>query len=152
MVVRPHQFPEKLIPVIIGSALAGKPLPVYGDGKNVRDWLYVLDHCEALRLVLERGRPGETYNIGGNAERRNIDVVHAICDTLSRERPGRDYRALIAHVKDRPGHDRRYAIDPAKIRGELGWKQKESFETGLRKTIEWYLGNEAWMKAVTAKT
>jgi dTDP-glucose 4,6-dehydratase len=150
----PYQFPEKFIPLMIHNALAGKPLPVYGDGKNVRDWLYVLDHCDALRLVLERGRPGECYNIGGGNERANIDLAHVLCGHLDALRPraaGR-YADLVKFVTDRPGHDRRYAIDADKIRRELGWKQKESFETGLRKTIEWYLGNEAWMKAVTAKT
>src|SRR5687768_1489507 len=126
----PHQFPEKLIPVIINSALAGKPLPVYGDGKNVRDWLFVLDHCEALRLVLERGRPGETYNIGGGAERANIDLVNTICGLLDKAVPrkGGKYAELISFVKDRPGHDRRYAIDSAKLRRELGWQPRESFE------------------------
>ena len=144
----PRQFPEKLIPLMIANAIAGKPLPVYGDGRQVRDWLYVSDHCSAIRAVLARGRPGEVYNVGGNAERANIDVVHAICDTLSRERPGRDYRALIAHVKDRPGHDRRYAIDPAKIRGELGWQPAETFDSGIAKTVRWYLDNAAWLSAV----
>jgi len=144
----PRQFPEKLIPLMIANAIAGKPLPVYGDGRQVRDWLYVSDHCSAIRAVLARGRPGEVYNVGGNAERANIDVVHAICDTLSRERPGRDYRALIAHVKDRPGHDRRYAIDPAKIRGELGWQPAETFDSGIAKTVRWYLDNAAWLDAV----
>ena len=144
----PRQFPEKLIPLMVANAIAGKPLPVYGDGRQVRDWLYVSDHCSAIRAVLARGRPGEVYNVGGNAERANIDVVHAICDTLSRERPGRDYRALIAHVKDRPGHDRRYAIDPAKIRGELGWQPAETFDSGIAKTVRWYLDNAAWLDAV----
>jgi len=144
----PRQFPEKLIPLMIANAIAGKPLPVYGDGRQVRDWLYVSDHCSAIRAVLARGRPGEVYNVGGNAERANIDVVHAICDTLSRERPGRDYRALIAHVKDRPGHDRRYAIDPAKIRGELRWQPAETFDSGIAKTVRWYLDNAAWLDAV----
>lgn len=138
----PHQFPEKLIPLMIHNALAGRPLPVYGDGANVRDWLYVPDHCEALRLVLEKGRVGETYNIGGNAERRNIDVVKRICALLDelRPRPG-GYEALITFVEDRPGHDRRYALDSGKIRRELGWQARESFETGLRKTVQWYLDN-----------
>ena len=139
----PHQFPEKLIPVIIGNALAGKPLPVYGDGRNVRDWLYVLDHCEALRLVLERGRPGETYNIGGNAERANIDLVKAICALLDKALPrkGGKYAELISFVKDRPGHDRRYAIDSGRIARELGWRPREDFDSGLAKTVRWYVEN-----------
>ena len=142
----PHQFPEKLIPVIINSALAGKPLPVYGDGKNVRDWLFVLDHCEALRLVLERGRPGETYNIGGGAERANIDLVNTICGLLDKAVPrkgGARYAELISFVKDRPGHDRRYAIDSAKIARELGWKPREDFASGLKKTVDWYVQHRA---------
>ena len=138
----PRQFPEKLIPLMITQALAGKPLPVYGDGQNVRDWLYVFDHCEAIRLVLEKGRSGETYNIGGGAEMRNLDLVQMLCTLLDKARPraGGSYAKLIAMVKDRPGHDRRYAIDSAKIARELGWRPKESFETGLRKTVDWYLG------------
>jgi dTDP-glucose 4,6-dehydratase len=147
----PHQFPEKLIPVIIGNALAGKPLPVYGDGKNVRDWLFVLDHCEALRLVLERGRPGETYNIGGGAERANIDLVSTICGLLDKAVPrkgGARYAELISFVKDRPGHDRRYAIDSAKIERELGWRPREDFASGLKKTVDWYVQNRA--KALAA--
>jgi dTDP-glucose 4,6-dehydratase len=137
----PYQFPEKLIPLMIGSALAGKPLPVYGDGRNVRDWLYVLDHCEAVRLVLERGRAGETYNIGGNAEKANIDLVHLLCALLDKVAPRKAGRHadLVAFVKDRPGHDRRYAIDAGKIRRELGWQPRESFETGLLKTVAWYV-------------
>jgi dTDP-glucose 4,6-dehydratase len=136
----PHQFPEKLIPLMIRTALDGKPLPVYGDGANVRDWLYVPDHCDALRLVLEKGRTGETYNIGGNAEKRNIDLVRAICALLNEMKPrGGGYEGLISFVKDRPGHDRRYAIDSGKIRRELGWQAKESFASGLRKTVQWYL-------------
>jgi dTDP-glucose 4,6-dehydratase len=137
----PFQFPEKLIPLMIQQALAGKPLPVYGDGKNVRDWLYVLDHCEGVRAVLERGRVGETYNIGGNSERRNIDLVRMLCGLLDELRPRRQgrYAELISFVKDRPGHDRRYAIDASKIRRELGWQPAESFESGLRKTVQWYL-------------
>ena len=149
----PYQFPEKFIPLMIHNALAGKPLPVYGDGSNVRDWLYVLDHCDALRLVLERGRPGECYNIGGGNERANIDLAHILCGHLDALRPraaGR-YADLVKFVTDRPGHDRRYAIDAAKIRRELGWKQREGFDSGLRKTVEWYLANQAWMKAVTSK-
>jgi dTDP-glucose 4,6-dehydratase len=139
----PLQFPEKLIPLMIQQALAGKPLPVYGDGRNVRDWLYVLDHCEGVRAVLERGRLGETYNIGGNSERRNIDLVYTLCGLLDELRPRRQgrYAELVRFVKDRPGHDRRYAIDASKMRRELGWRPAESFETGLRKTVQWYLEN-----------
>ena len=138
----PHQFPEKLIPLMIVSALAGKPLPVYGDGQNVRDWLYVMDHCEAIRVVLERGRAGEVYNIGGDSERNNLDLVRTLCALLDRAQPRKagTYAELIAFVKDRPGHDRRYAIDAAKIRRELGWRPQESFESGLEKTVRWYLG------------
>ena len=137
----PYQFPEKLIPLMIHQALAGKPLPVYGDGQNVRDWLYVLDHCAALRAVLERGRPGEVYNIGGGAEMKNLDLVKLVCALLDDARPrtGGSYAALISFVKDRPGHDRRYAIDSRKIQRELGWRPQESFESGLRKTVRWYL-------------
>ncbi|QJR13277.1 dTDP-glucose 4,6-dehydratase [Usitatibacter palustris] len=145
----PYQFPEKLIPLMIANALEGKPLPVYGDGKQIRDWLYVGDHCSAIRAVLAKGRLGEVYNVGGNAEMKNLDVVHALCDTLDRERP-RDggHRKLITYVKDRPGHDRRYAIDARKIRGELGWSPSETFETGLAKTVRWYLGNADWVAQV----
>ena len=145
----PLQFPEKLIPLMIANALEGKPLPVYGDGKQVRDWLYVADHCEAIRTVLARGRVGETYNVGGNSERANIDVVNALCDTLQRLAP-RDggYKALIQYVTDRPGHDRRYAIDARKIAGELGWKPRETFETGLARTVRWYLDNPKWSAEV----
>jgi dTDP-glucose 4,6-dehydratase len=137
----PHQFPEKLIPLMIATAVAGKPLPVYGDGLNVRDWIYVGDHCNAVRLVLEKGRAGETYNIGGGAEKTNIEVVKMICALLDELRPkkGVRYEALISYVKDRPGHDRRYAIDGAKLERELGWRPGESFESGLRKTVKWYL-------------
>jgi dTDP-glucose 4,6-dehydratase len=137
----PHQFPEKLIPLMLHQALAGKPLPVYGDGQNVRDWLFVLDHCEALRAVLERGRPGEVYNIGGGAEMKNIDLVRTLCALLDDARPrtGGSYADLISFVKDRPGHDRRYAIDSRKIQRELGWRPSESFESGMRKTVRWYL-------------
>jgi dTDP-glucose 4,6-dehydratase len=137
----PHQFPEKLIPLMIHQALAGKPLPVYGDGQNVRDWLFVLDHCAALRAVLERGRPGEVYNIGGGAEMKNIDLVRTLCALLddARTRTGGSYAELITFVKDRPGHDRRYAIDSRKIQRELGWKPAESFASGLEKTVRWYL-------------
>ena len=146
----PRQFPEKLIPLMIHNALRGKNLPVYGDGANVRDWVFVADHCDAVGAVLERGRPGETYNIGGNAERTNLAVVHALCDLLAELRPGRDYRALISFVKDRPGHDRRYAIDGTKIASELGWHPVESFASGLRKTLEWYLANQPWVNSVTS--
>jgi dTDP-glucose 4,6-dehydratase len=145
----PFQFPEKLIPLMIANALEGKALPVYGDGRQVRDWLYVGDHCAAVRRVLEAGRPGETYNIGGNAERRNIDVVHAICDTLARVQPREGgYRTLITYVADRPGHDRRYAMDATKMRTELGWKPRETFETGLVQTVRWYLDHAAWVAQV----
>ena len=139
----PHQFPEKLIPLMIRNALAGKPLPVYGDGRNVRDWLYVADHCDALRRVLEKGRLGETYNIGGESERANNEVVALICRLLDQARPRKSgsYADLIAFVKDRPGHDRRYAMNIEKIRRELGWQPRESFDSGLEKTVQWYLAN-----------
>jgi dTDP-glucose 4,6-dehydratase len=139
----PYQFPEKLVPLTIRNALAGKPLPVYGDGRNVRDWLYVLDHCEALRLVLERGRVGETYNIGGGAEEANIDLVRRICSLLDEANPRKagKHAELITFVTDRPGHDRRYAIDCSKITRELGWRPRESFESGLAKTVRWYVGS-----------
>jgi len=137
----PHQFPEKLIPLMIHNALAGKPLPVYGDGLNVRDWLYVEDHCTALREVLARGRPGDVYNVGGGAEMKNIDLVRTLCALLDEAKPrtGGSYAALITFVKDRPGHDRRYAIDSGKIRNELGWRPAETFTSGLKKTVRWYL-------------
>jgi dTDP-glucose 4,6-dehydratase len=141
----PRQFPEKLIPLMIRNAVDGKPLPVYGDGKNVRDWLYVDDHCEALRRVLESGRVGETYNIGGGAEKTNIDLVQTICGILEKIKPrkrGR-YADLIRFVKDRPGHDRRYAMDSAKIERELGWRARESFDSGLAKTVRWYVENHS---------
>jgi dTDP-glucose 4,6-dehydratase len=146
----PRQFPEKLIPLMIVNALAGKPLPVYGDGRNVRDWLYVGDHCAAIRAVLAGGRPGETYNVGGNAELANLDVVGTICRILGELAPGRDYAGLITFVKDRPGHDRRYAIDASKIRRELDWTPAESFASGMRRTVQWYLDNGAWLAAVTS--
>jgi dTDP-glucose 4,6-dehydratase len=148
----PYQFPEKLIPLMIRNAIAGEPLPVYGDGLQVRDWLYVLDHCEALRSILEHGRVGETYNIGGASERTNIDVVRTLCGILDRERPRQSgsYVEQIAFVKDRPGHDRRYAIDGSKLRAELGWAPVESFETGLAKTVRWYLAHEDWIEEVTS--
>jgi dTDP-glucose 4,6-dehydratase len=146
----PRQFPEKLIPLMIVNALAGKPLPVYGDGRNVRDWLYVGDHCAAIRAVLAGGRPGETYNVGGDAEMANLDVVETICRILGEIAPGRDYAGLIAFVKDRPGHDRRYAIDATKIRRELSWAPVESFASGMRRTVQWYLDNGPWLAAVTS--
>ena len=146
----PRQFPEKLIPLTIVNALAGKPLPVYGDGQNVRDWLYVGDHCAAIRAVLERGRPGATYNIGGDTEMTNVDVVRSICTALSERRPGRDYLRQITFVRDRPGHDRRYAIDATRIRNELGWTPNESFASGIEHTIDWYLDNADWLAAVTS--
>jgi dTDP-glucose 4,6-dehydratase len=145
----PYHFPEKLIPLIILNALDGKPLPVYGDGLNIRDWLYVEDHARALTLVLTKGRLGAKYNVGGRSERTNLQVVHAICDILDELVPAsRPRRSLITFVKDRPGHDRRYAIDPSQIERELGWCATESFETGLRKTIQWYLDNRPWWQAV----
>lgn len=147
----PYQFPEKLIPLMIHKALAGEPLPVYGDGLNVRDWLYVGDHCRAIHAVLAKGRVGEVYNVGGDAERRNIDVVKVICATLDERRPladGGSRERLITYVKDRPGHDRRYAIDADKLKRELGWSQTETFETGMARTIDWYLANEDWVGRV----
>jgi len=148
----PYQFPEKLIPLVILNAISGKPLPVYGDGGNVRDWLFVQDHCAALRLVLARGRPGETYNVGGASERTNLDVVKAVCALLDEAKPNRkkDHAELISFVADRPGHDRRYAIDAAKISRELGWRPAESFESGLRKTVAWYLDNPEWVAHVVS--
>jgi len=147
----PYQFPEKLVPLVIAKALAGEALPVYGDGRNVRDWLYVGDHCSAIRAVLERGRVGETYNVGGEAERENIEVVKAICSLLDAERPladGRARESLITYVKDRPGHDRRYAIDASKLQGELGWTPSLTFEQGIAKTVRWYLDNQPWVQRV----
>lgn len=169
----PYHFPEKLIPLMIINALAGKPLPVYGDGQQIRDWLYVKDHCSAIRRVLEAGRVGEVYNIGGCNEKPNIEIVHTVCDILDELRPlnpgsgewqvgsGKDspplpaahsplttYRSLITYVADRPGHDRRYAIDASKIEHELGWKPAETFETGIRKTVQWYLDNQSWVSNV----
>ncbi len=139
----PLQFPEKLIPLMIANALGGKPLPVYGDGQQVRDWLYVGDHCAALRRVLDAGRPGETYNIGGWNEKANLDVVHMLCDLLDELKPAaQSYKAQITFVTDRPGHDRRYAIDARKIERELGWRPAETFESGLRKTVQWYIGHQ----------
>jgi dTDP-glucose 4,6-dehydratase len=147
----PFQFPEKLIPLMILNALEGKPLPVYGDGRNVRDWLFVEDHCSAIRTVLGHGVVGETYNIGGNSERANIDVVTTICNLVDEMRPGSSASSrtrLITYVQDRPGHDRRYAIDATKISRDLGWKPAEQFESGLRKTVRWYLENAAWVDSV----
>ena len=147
----PYHFPEKLIPLMIVNALAGKPLPVYGDGQQIRDWLYVKDHCCAIRRVLEAGRVGEVYNIGGWNEKPNIDIVHRVCDILDELRAradGNSYREQIATVTDRPGHDRRYAIDASKIERELGWKPAETFDTGIRKTIQWYLDNQSWVSNV----
>jgi dTDP-glucose 4,6-dehydratase len=148
----PFQFPEKLIPLMILNAWEGKPLPVYGDGKNVRDWLYVEDHCEAIASVLRGGRPGETYNIGGWNEKPNLEIVHAICDLLDEMSPrtGGSRRELITFVKDRPGHDRRYAMDARKIERELSWKPKATFESGIRQTVRWYLEHEAWVRDVTS--
>jgi dTDP-glucose 4,6-dehydratase len=148
----PYQFPEKLIPLVIHNALAGKAIPIYGDGKNIRDWLYVSDHCAAIHRVLSHGRPGETYNIGASSEKPNIEIVNLICAILDEECPRGDeksYTQQITFVKDRPGHDRRYAIDASKIRSELSWEPRESFDTGLRKTVRWYLNNQDWVRNVT---
>jgi len=147
----PFQFPEKLIPLIITNALAGKPLPVYGDGQQIRDWLFVSDHCTAIRTVLAHGRLGETYNVGGNNQRSNLEVVQTICAILDELRPApAPYSDLIRFVQDRPGHDRRYAINATKITGELHWQPQETFETGLRKTVQWYLNNPVWIDNVTS--
>lgn len=149
----PHQFPEKLIPLMINNALQGKALPVYGDGQQVRDWLYVIDHCRALETVLDRGRIGETYNVGGGNQRSNLEVVTRLCgllDELVPESKFRPHLQLVKYVTDRPGHDRRYAIDARKLEGELNWRAQETFETGLRKTVEWYLANSAWVEGVTS--
>jgi len=149
----PYQFPEKLIPLMIANALAGKALPVYGDGQQVRDWLYVLDHCRAIGAVLERGRVGETYNVGGGNQRANLEVVTTLCALLDELVPQSKFRPhvqLVKYVTDRPGHDRRYAIDARKLEGELGWRAQESFETGLRKTVEWYLAHQGWIAQVTS--
>ncbi|MEX0344939.1 MAG: dTDP-glucose 4,6-dehydratase [Rhizobiaceae bacterium] len=151
----PYHFPEKLIPLVILNALEEKPLPIYGRGENVRDWLYVEDHAKALECVLKNGRAGQSYNIGGRAERTNLSVVESICDILDKKVPrpgGQPYRGLIEFVTDRPGHDRRYAIDPAKIENELGWRAEETFETGLEKTVDWYLTNEAWWRPIREKS
>jgi len=149
----PYQFPEKLIPLIIHNALAEKPLPIYGDGQQVRDWLYVGDHCSAIRTVLAGGCLGETYNIGGWNEKPNLEVAHTLCAMLDRLQPrasGAPYAELITYVKDRPGHDRRYAINAGKIAQELGWKPAETFETGMEKTVRWYLENSEWVAHVTS--
>ncbi|MGB4225470.1 MAG: dTDP-glucose 4,6-dehydratase [Candidatus Dechloromonas phosphoritropha] len=149
----PCHFPEKLIPLVIHNALAGKQLPIYGDGQQIRDWLYVRDHCSAIRRVLEAGKAGEVYNVGGWNEKPNLEVVHTLCTILDELQPrldGKPYKEQITYVKDRPGHDRRYAIDASKIERELGWKPTETFETGIRKTVRWYLDNQAWVQNVTS--
>jgi len=149
----PYHFPEKLIPLCIHNALAGKPLPIYGDGQQIRDWLYVKDHCSAIRRVLEAGTPGEVYNVGGWNEKANLEVVHTLCailDELSPRADGQSYETQIVFVTDRPGHDRRYAIDATKLERELGWKPAETFETGIHKTVQWYLDNQAWVQNVTS--
>ena len=149
----PYHFPEKLIPLVIHNALGGKPLPIYGDGQQIRDWLYVKDHCSAIRRVLEAGKVGEVYNVGGWNEKANLDVVHTLCailDELSPRADGKPYKEQVTYVKDRPGHDRRYAIDASKIERELGWKPAETFETGIKKTVQWYLDNQPWVENVTS--
>ena len=151
----PYHFPEKLIPLIISNALAGKALPIYGDGQQVRDWLYVKDHCSAIRRVLQAGQMGQTYNIGGGSEKTNLAIVQHICALLDALRPkadGSSYSTQITHIPDRPGHDRRYAIDARKIERELGWKPAETFETGIRKTVQWYLDNPQWVASVQSGT
>jgi len=148
----PYQFPEKLIPLVIHNALAGRPLPVYGDGSNVRDWLYVGDHCSAVRAVLAGGAPGRVYNVGGWNEKKNLEVVHTICDLLDEMRPdpAGPHRRLITFVTDRPGHDRRYAIDANRIADELGWRPAQTFDTGIRETVRWYLDNQRWVADVVS--
>lgn len=149
----PYHFPEKLIPLVIHNALAGKPLPIYGDGSQVRDWLYVSDHCSAIRTVLAKGSTGETYNVGGWNEKRNLEVVQVLCALLDELQPradGQSYASQITFVRDRPGHDQRYAIDARKLERELGWKPQETFETGIRKTVQWYLVNQAWVANITS--
>ncbi len=148
----PYHFPEKLIPLVIHNALNGKPLPIYGNGQQIRDWLYVGDHCAAIRRVLEAGKVGEVYNIGGCNEKTNLEVVHTLCDILDKEKPKKSgsYRDQITFVQDRPGHDQRYAIDATKIERELGWKPAETFETGIQKTVQWYLHNQTWVDNVTS--
>jgi dTDP-glucose 4,6-dehydratase len=148
----PYQFPEKLIPLLVLNALEGKPLPVYGDGKNVRDWLYVKDHCDALLLVAKSGATGQTYNIGGQNERTTLEIAHTVCDVLDGLAPrplGASYRELMSFVADRPGHDRRYAIDASKIGGELGWQPQTTFDRGIRNTVAWYIANRAWCERIT---
>ena len=147
----PYQFPEKLIPLVLNNALAGKSLPIYGNGSNIRDWLYVGDHCSAIRRVLEAGKVGETYNIGGSNEKTNLEVVHTLCDILDQLQPkaSGSYRDQITYVQDRPGHDQRYAINAGKIEQELDWRPQETFETGIKKTVAWYLANSTWMQSVT---
>ena len=150
----PFQFPEKLIPLMIVNALAGKPLPIYGDGQQVRDWLYVEDHCAAIWRAISAGKLGRTYNVGGNNEMPNMDIVHSICDLLDELQPRDDtksYREQIEFVDDRPGHDRRYAVNADRIANELGWTPSESFATGIRKTVEWYLANAAWVESIKTK-
>ena len=147
----PYQFPEKLIPLVIAKAVAGEPLPIYGDGKNVRDWLYVGDHCSAIRAVLEGGKVGETYNVGGNSEKQNIEVVESICALLNERQPradGAKYESQITYVRDRPGHDRRYAIDASKLKRELDWEPAHTFEQGIAETVDWYLANQPWVNRV----
>ena len=149
----PYHFPEKLIPLVIHNALAGKPLPIYGDGQQIRDWLYVKDHCSAIRRVLEAGKVGEVYNVGGWNEKANLNVVQTLCsilDELSPRTDGKHYKEQITYVKDRPGHDQRYAINATKIEHELGWKPAETFETGIKKTVQWYLDNQSWVENVTS--
>jgi dTDP-glucose 4,6-dehydratase len=149
----PYHFPEKLIPLVIHNALSGKPLPIYGDGQQIRDWLYVKDHCSAIRRVLAAGALGETYNVGGWNEKANLDVVHTLCEILDELQPradGQSYKTQITFVKDRPGHDKRYAIDAGKLERELGWKPAETFATGIRKTVQWYLANPGWVQNVTS--
>jgi dTDP-glucose 4,6-dehydratase len=147
----PYQFPEKLIPLMIHNAISGKPLPVYGDGQNVRDWLYVADHCDAILTVLEKGQIGETYNVGGLNEQKNIDIVNTLCKILDELHPaGAPHNQLITYVKDRPGHDRRYAIDCKKLQHDLGWAPKESFYTGIRKTVQWYLDHAKWVEKIVS--
>jgi dTDP-glucose 4,6-dehydratase len=149
----PFQFPEKLVPLIIHNALHGRPLPIYGDGQNVRDWLYVRDHCRAIMRVLDAGRVGETYNIGGNSEKTNLGTVHTLCGILDELRPradGSSYASLVTFVTDRPGHDRRYAIDPTKIQTELAWEPSETFESGMHATVQWYLDHQSWVEHVTS--
>ena len=151
----PYHFPEKLIPLMIVNALAGKPLPVYGDGMQIRDWLYVKDHCSAIRRVLDAGHVGEVYNIGGWNEKPNLEIVHTVCALLDELRPradGKPYKEQITYVADRPGHDRRYAIDARKLESQLGWKPAETFETGIRKTVQWYLDNQAWVSNIQSGT